>query len=163
MQVSNTKKPPIELISHFFSEVELKARAEALTDVLAQKEIGYTFRMDVQFSPIEGRSEYQITLTVWAEDCPGKVKAYDIKVQAVGFVQVDGAIPKDKQAETATILGSSLLYSAAREHLYALSLRGPYPAVYLPTTSFIPDDSKEEAESSPPASEKKAKRKSKDK
>lgn len=164
MEVSNTKKPPIELTSHFFSEVFLSANVKALSDILAKKEIGYHFKMDVSIgSPNAGRPEYQVTLTVEAEECEGLVKAYDARVQAVGFVLVEDSVPEDAREQTAAILGSSLLYSAAREHLYALSLRGPYPAIYLPTTSFIPDDSKEEAESPPPVSEKKAKRKSKDK
>lgn len=162
MEVSNTKKPPIELTSHFFSEVSLAADINALPSILAQKEVGYHFKMDVSIAPpTADREEYQVTLRIETEECEGLVKAYDARLQAVGFVLVDQSIPEEGREQTAAVLGSSLLYSAAREYLYTLSLRGPYPAIYLPTTSFIPDDSKKETESPPPASEKKAKRKSK--
>jgi preprotein translocase subunit SecB len=37
-----------------------------------------------------------------------------------------------------SILGPTLLLGSAREFIYNLTSRGPYPSVYLPTVSFLP-------------------------
>ncbi len=157
MEVSNTKKPPIELTSHFFTQVSLVADINALPSILAQKEVGYRFKMDVDIAPPNAdREDYQVTLRIETEECEGLVKAYDALIEVVGFVLVDQSIPEEGREQTAGVLGSSLLYGAAREYLYTLSLRGPYPAIYLPTTSFIPNERKEETEAPPSTEETKA-------
>ena len=38
--------------------------------------------------------------------------------------------------------GTSILYSAAREYLITVTSRGPWPALVLPTVSFMPPKEK---------------------
>jgi preprotein translocase subunit SecB len=156
MEASKTKPPPIEMTGHFFSEVELKADAKVFEDVAGQKPIGYQFRQDVRITPPQNEDEdFQVTLTIETEECEGFIKPYHARLQAIGFVKVKEDVKTEERHDIAAILGATLLYSAAREYLYSMTLRGPYPPIYLPTISFIPKDAETPKKPAPPKSRKK--------
>jgi preprotein translocase subunit SecB len=146
MEIRSVRKPPLAMTDHFFTEISVVANhAVPPPDAQDGKIFGYDFNLDVDVaeSPINDR-EYQVQLTIRADEQPGCLKGYDIKLVAVGFFVVDAGVEESRQKEIAGIIGSTLLYGAAREFLYTLTLRGPHPAVYLPTTSFIPDGASRE-------------------
>jgi len=143
MEIQGVRKPPLAMTDHFFTEVSVVANhAVPPPDAQEGKAFGYDFSLDVDVvaSPVK-QCEYQVQLTVVAGERPGCLKGYDIKLVVVGFFLVSEKAEEARQKEIAGIIGSTLLYGAAREFLYTLTMRGPHPAVYLPTTSFIPDGS----------------------
>jgi len=61
---------------------------------------------------------------------------YKIDIGIVGFFRIDKKIPENEMEELVAVGGSSILYSATRDFVLTLTSRGPWPAVFLPTTSF---------------------------
>ncbi|BFR49464.1 protein-export chaperone SecB [Nitratidesulfovibrio sp. HK-II] len=140
MEIKNTRKPPVEISAHFFTEVEVIADASAISDINARKPIGYEFKRDVELAPpIQGSEDFLVTLTVWTEEAEDMIKAYNVRVKVVGFIKVGNEVPEAERQGIAACIGASLLYSAAREYIYTLTQRGPYPPIYLPTVSFLPN------------------------
>jgi preprotein translocase subunit SecB len=78
--------------------------------------------------------ELRIELPTVADRRP----AYTFKVGAIGFFEVVETYPAEQREQLVMINGSSMLYSAARELLAAVSGRGPFPAIVLPSVSFQP-------------------------
>lgn len=67
---------------------------------------------------------------------------YTFKVSLVGYFHVDqNAIGNNEQSATILLYANApaLLYAAARELLATATARGPYPAVILPSVSFVDD------------------------
>lgn len=63
--------------------------------------------------------------------------AYKIDISVVGFFKVDKKFPESEMEELVKVGGSSILYSATRDFVLTITARGPWPAVFLPTTSFM--------------------------
>lgn len=139
MRVTDVLKPPIELRQHFFTEVKVKANTTLTPEMIKEGQYGYDIKLDLEVSKIPGdSSDYQVQLTITTEELPGHLKGYDVRISVVGFVTVDPSYDEKRQRDTVAILGPTLLYGSVREFLYAVTLRGPFPSIYLPTTSFIP-------------------------
>lgn len=147
MEVKNTKKPPVEMRDHFFTDVQVKADPSVAKDIKKGKEFGYTYKLDVECSKVpRTNSEYNVQLTIETAELSGCLKGYDVRLVVFGPVEVDKKVEKARREGLAAVLGATLLYSAAREFLYSITLRGPFPPIYLPTTSFIPDEKSVEEE-----------------
>ncbi|QLA17567.1 protein-export chaperone SecB [Desulfolutivibrio sulfoxidireducens] len=143
MEVQDTKKPPIELLNHFFSEISVLADPLAASKEENEAEFGYDYSLNTEIGQNpEDDSLYIVILTIKSKELDNYIKGYDIKLSIVGYFKVSQSYPQDKRSAMVSVLGPSLLYGAAREFLYSLTLRGPYPPIYLPTTSFIPENTK---------------------
>lgn len=141
MEVSSVRKPPLAMTDHFFAEINIVANhALSPQEVHDGKKFGYEFTLDVDVaaSPSVDR-EFQVQLTIQSNEKPDYLKGYDIKLVVVGFFLVAEGIEGERRQEIARVIGPTLLYGAARDFLYSLTMRGPHPGVYLPTTSFIPE------------------------
>jgi preprotein translocase subunit SecB len=67
---------------------------------------------------------------------------YSFKVSLVGYFHIDKAVgEKDERGANVLLYANApaLLYAAARELLATATARGPYPAVILPSVSFLDD------------------------
>lgn len=152
MSTVETRKPPIEMRHHFFPSIHLEADHKVADLVKDGSEVGYEYKIDLKVGDyMEEPGIYPLQLTVETCEMQGKIKGYDAKITAVGYVAIAPNTPEDKKMNLVTVNGGSLLYSATREYLYSLSLRGPFPPLYLPTISFRP---KEEEPAAPPAKAK---------
>jgi len=144
MEVQNTKKPPVELLDHFFTDVQVKADPATAKGLGKGKKFGYNYKRDLECSNIPQTDlKYQVQLTIETSELSDCLKGYDVRLVVFGVVQVDKKVDEKRRDGLAAVLGATLLYSAAREFLYAITLRGPFPPIYLPTTSFIPNISEE--------------------
>jgi len=89
---------------------------------------------------------------------------YTFRVSLVGYFHLDQNLVKDvvkddeMKAQVLMYAGApALLYASARELLATATARGPYPAVVLPTVSFMDDAeqlAKEDAQEPPPQKRK---------
>jgi preprotein translocase subunit SecB len=70
---------------------------------------------------------------------------YTFRVALVGFFHVDHSVVEKDEKQASVLLyanAPALLYAAARELLATTTARGPYPAVILPSVSFLDDAEK---------------------
>ena len=136
--------PPLQLKDHIFPKVVLVAQPEA-KDKIGQEGVkfGCGFNFDVKLlQATEDERAYQVQVQISSSEIKGAVFGYEIDVVIAGFFEVEKEFQRhntpEKVQEMDSILGPTLLLGAAREFIYNLTSRGPYPSVYLPTVSFLP-------------------------
>lgn len=87
---------------------------------------------------------------------------YSFRVSLVGYFHLDKSVAEKNKKEATILLyanAPALLYAAARELLATATARGPYPAVILPSVSFMDDAERlaeEDAREELPAQKRKA-------
>lgn len=134
-------KPPLTLNYHFFPRIQVVADSSISRTVKKASEFGYKFSTVTELRQSQDNPlEYQLQLTIHSDSAEGKIKGYDITLDVVGFIEADRDYPEEQRDGMISVVGASLLYGAARDFLYTITSRGPFPAVYLPTISFMPDD-----------------------
>jgi len=127
--------PPLELKRYFFPYVQVAADAEYEP---SENEIETNFEVKTSIEQDETNDIYQVVLEIITEpeDEESKIP-YTIHLITIGLFTVDEGFP-DKE-ELLRITGASMLYSAAREFLITVTSRGPWPPIFIPTFSFLPD------------------------
>jgi preprotein translocase subunit SecB len=78
---------------------------------------------------------------------------YSIKLKISGGFVIEESFYQRDKGWSAEINGSSILYGAAREYIFAATAHCPHGPFLLPTVSFLPSIKKDDAEavaSSPP-------------
>ena len=83
--------------------------------------------------PLSWRSE----ITVKSKDEKEGAYPYTFSVVYVGFFRVVKEFPSELAEQLARTNGPALLYSAAREALMYLTGRGRFPAILLPSITFL--------------------------
>lgn len=78
---------------------------------------------------------YTVMLTIVIEPDKNKDIPYYIYLEAFGTVIIDNDFGDNKES-VAVLNGASLLFSAAREFILAMTSRGPLPPLKLPTVTF---------------------------
>jgi len=63
--------------------------------------------------------------------------AYTFEFEVVGIVTVIDEYPEEKIDTLVKVNGPAILYAAIREMVANLTARGPFPAVALPTVTFL--------------------------
>lgn len=155
-----TRKPPIEMRHHFFPSVHIEADANVVEKKHKNSDFGYDFKVDLQVGELLPEGLYPIVLVLESCAMEGKLQGYSLKIMAVGYIALDPSVPEERKRNLVAVNGGSLLYSATREFIYSVTLRGPFPAIYLPTVSFVPKDEAAQVPP-PPASKPKKARKTK--
>lgn len=142
MNAKDTRVPPIEMTEHFFTKVNISAAKIDIESLDSGKPFGQNIKRSYKIGRIpESTHCYQVLLNIKSEEKENYILGYDLDVDIVGLFEVDNSIDDSSRRDSiAGVLGSTLLYSAARDFIYSLTLRGPWEAVYLPTVSFIPSE-----------------------
>lgn len=96
---------------------------------------------DLQVETILGPDEkdshhWQLTLKVNYRPGPDVNTPYYFSVEIVGLFQVSTQVTEDKVKWWIETNATAVLYSALREIVRAVTSRGPYPALLLPTGTF---------------------------
>jgi preprotein translocase subunit SecB len=148
--------PPLQLKDHIYPKIVVVANENVPLKGSNNNEFGYNFNYEVRAFKAKAKDlEYQVELRIVALEADGKNKGYDIELVIAGLFDVEETVDIDKRDELVAVMGPTLLYGAAREFLYGLTKRGPYPAVYLPTISFIGDKIPEDQQKEPASTKKK--------
>ena len=125
---------PLQLETHFFTRV----RVEACQDGSEPPGEGIvSCDVECRKHKKEGRKWLVRLAYKLDRDSAKGVPAYAVDVEIVGRFQVDAAFPADKVERMVRANGPAVLYGAVREMVCNLTARGPYPAVRLPTVTFI--------------------------
>jgi preprotein translocase subunit SecB len=81
--------------------------------------------------------KWRCELTVESKAEKGANHPYKFRVTYVGFFSVAETYPAERVEMMARTNTPALLYSAAREALLPLTGRGPFPAILLPSVTFL--------------------------
>jgi len=156
-------KIPLFLKYHFYPVISIVADAKVLQRLQNGEEATQELTRTVTFEQSkESPLDYQVTLHLKTVEVPGKLKTYDMELVVVGFFEVEKDYPEKDRESMVTAMGASMLYGGAREMLLMLTARGPFPPIYLPTTTFVlpPEDKGQPSTSvEPHTEEEKPKRK----
>lgn len=140
MKLAGMKTPPLRIEFYYFPEITVHTRQGVPTDQLNPESVGYEFDLEPGiFQSADDALCYKVDLRIRTKDVSGKINPYDLNVLVSGFFHLDEQVPTEKRDGTMLILGPNILYGAAREFLFQLTSRGPFPPLWLPTTSFVPD------------------------
>lgn len=90
---------------------------------------------DVEAKTADRRS-WQLKLRVGSNAPAEQNMPCTFLVEIIGFVQVAESVSEDHIERLATINGLALVFSAAREVVRAVTARGPFKSVLLPTVTF---------------------------
>lgn len=144
---------PLHLEGYYVRElfVELNAKFEKRSDFISWG--GYHYQPGSDFKPdacnfdVDGyaarnvkdpfRVRYRLVLSS-AKNSRRQVP-YNFRISLVGFFHIDKNYPADRASVLFYANAPGILYAAAREVLATAMARGPYPAIILPSASFLDD------------------------
>jgi len=134
----------LQLVRCYFSKIQIEASAEDKPHGPAG-----VFATQTELVPCEDQPlSWQVTLTVRLESkANSEPPPYIGEMKVVGIFQVDSGYAADNRAALVAANAPAVLFGMAREMLTNVTARGPYPAVCLPTVTFIDEVPKPE----PPA------------
>ncbi len=140
MKLDGMKKPPLQMEYYYYPEIKLVTRQGIPIDQVKPEQVGYEFDVEPQaYQSEDDQLCYKVDLRIRTRDLKGKTNPYELDLLVSGYFRLDEQIPAEKQGGIARVLGANILYGAAREFLFQLTSRGPFPSIWLPTTSFVPD------------------------
>lgn len=86
----------------------------------------------------DNQRQWRFELSIEAdEDSSEKDFPYTFEIILFGFFEVHESYPAEKAEMLARVNAPAVLYSAAREFLANITSRSPYPAILLPTVTFL--------------------------
>ena len=89
---------------------------------------------------LENKRKWQITLRTKFQPGPKVNAPYFFVFEIVGFFDVAPTYPMERVEMLVKVNGPSVLYGITREVVRDLTSRGPYPAIFLPSVSFMPSE-----------------------
>src|SRR5438552_880447 len=126
----------ISLTNYFVSELQFAANQTFDPDKTSCLEIEDLQVTHEATAKTENRRSWQLTLRVALNAPSERNLPYSFLVSVVGFVTVDQSVKDENVERFVNINGASLLFSAAREIVRAVTTRGPFKSILLPTVTF---------------------------
>jgi preprotein translocase subunit SecB len=141
MKSMSTLPPALDMERYFFSDVQIKANLGlSEEDINSGKAFNYDFSAKIDIlGNDDDKTVYMVKLSL-TNDNTTDSRAYDIHLTVAGVFRFPENAPEDKINKLLQVLAPSILYGAARDFLLTITSRGPYPAAYLPTISFVPEE-----------------------
>lgn len=144
---------PLRLEGYYIRElfIQLDPKLEETGDFTSWT--GYHFQPDKDFKPdgsefevdaytarhVKDSSKMRYRLILTSPKNSRRRVPYKFRISLVGFFQIDKDYPADRAGVLFHANAPAILYAAAREILATAMSRGPYPAIILPTVSFLDD------------------------
>lgn len=126
----------ISLTNYFVSELQFAANHgfnPAAPAALEVHDLQVAYEIT---SKSQDRRSWQLKLRVSLNAPAERNMPCNFVVEIIGFVQVAETVIEDHIERLARINGLSLVFSAAREVVRAVTARGPFKSVLLPTVTF---------------------------
>ena len=134
--------PPLQLENYFFKRLLVDAQLPDGEDE-PRFERSPPVTTEIELYPhVEDENRYQVRMVIERDDAQQSPGTYEVELEVYGFFSVSPDWPEEERESIVRVTGASILYGAAREHLLAVTSRGPWPALMLPTISFVPRDPK---------------------
>lgn len=130
---------PLQLEAYFLKELTF-----TITDQLesppkrAAKTDNVGIKVGADVGPRDDDAlKWRCELTVESVEEPESIPPYRFRITFVGFFHVVKGYPAERVELMARTNAPALLFSAAREALVPITSRGPYPAIVLPSVTFL--------------------------
>ncbi len=148
------KLRPLLLETHFFTKVLVEANPDYQPEEHDLDLGGIETAVELA-QHREDPCQWQVKLTISTPPAIAHSLPYQVDLQVMGFFKVDPEFDEERRPKLVQANGAAILYSSAREFLLMVTGRGPWPALYLPTTNFLkpsaPQEKTAEAEPEPAA------------
>ncbi|OPY14652.1 MAG: preprotein translocase subunit SecB [Syntrophus sp. PtaB.Bin138] len=157
-------QPKLQLSKYFFVNVFVVANINHRHDDKDKMVCNFKINSNLGVNK-DNENNFQLQLDITTDPEESANQSYDIAVSVVGYFEVAPDFGDKKKL--VAVNGASILYAAARDFILSITSRGPWPAVMIPTFSFLTakdhvEEKKEPEESqlsSPEPAEKKRKTK----
>jgi len=127
---------PLQLEMYYFTKVMMEADPCFQPKNDEDQHFGVTTHVELMQHREDPR-RWQVVLDISTEAPEGQSMPYKVDLQVVGFFTVAPEVEEARMPKLIHANGTAILYSSAREFLLTITGRGPWPAVYLPTTNFL--------------------------
>ena len=139
------KAAPIILTEYFVTDMHISANIK----FDPKQESPILFKdFQVEFGAThepKDRRAWQLNLKIQLQPAAEANVPYRVSLDMVGFVKVHPDVTDDFIERLVTTNGASMLFGAAREIIRDATARGPWPQLFIPSTSFYgPQDKKPE-------------------
>jgi|SRR5947209_11347498 len=154
------KPSPLAIEGYYVEElsVSLTPKYKKKQEYLAW--IGFHFQPESMYKPdpvtfdvfgdlAQNRDEHnrwRYEIQIKSHESKRKNFPYSFNVGLVGYFRVDEKLPENVKRIFINASAPAILYAAARELLATVTGRGPYPAIILPSVSFMDNVEKMAAE-----------------
>ena len=131
---------PLQLTEYFLTELSFSANSQ----FQAEKGTGlnpneFQVATEAQADKDKNRN-WKVVIKLQYQPPADANTPYRFSVEILGFFLVLNGYPEEKIERLVKVNGPSMLYGALREIVKAVTLRGPYGAIILPSPSFyIPE------------------------
>lgn len=126
----------ISLTNYFVSELQFTANQAFDSDKPSRLEIADLQLTRAATAKTEDRRNWELNLRVALNASPERNLPCSFVVSIVGFISVDSSVSDENVERFVNINGTSLVFSAAREIVRAVTSRGPFRSILLPTITF---------------------------
>jgi preprotein translocase subunit SecB len=127
---------PISLTNYFVSELQFQSnRTFDPKNPFEIKIEDIDVKKDAKPST-EDRRKWEVTLEVKLIERPERNLPCNLALEMLGLVEVDQSVKDENIERFVQINGVSLVFSAAREIVRAITSRGPNGSILLPTVTF---------------------------
>lgn len=137
------KQAPLQLIKYWVDDIEVHSNRSFDPQKAADLNFD-ALKVDVEVDSVPDSSDpksdslpWVIKLSIQQDMEDGFNIPYAFSLNIAGLVFVHPKFPEDKIENAVQVNGPSMLFGAAREILRAATGRGPFPAVLIPSTTFI--------------------------
>jgi len=125
---------PVTLEHYFFSDITVSANPSWRPDTGAKNGRPHA-SIATNCEQVSGEDNlFEVQLTITIEDTEDHPSQYNVKLVAIGVLRANKDL-HDKEKNMA-VTGASILYSASREFLLGIMLRGPWPPIMLHAMPF---------------------------
>jgi preprotein translocase subunit SecB len=130
------KAAQIELTNYFVSDLQFTANhcfdAQKPSNVTVED-----LQVTNQATPkADELRNWQITLRIALNVPADRNVPYSFLVEMIGFIHVADSVKEESIERLVRINGASMIFSAAREIVRAVTSRGPFQPLLLPTVTF---------------------------
>ncbi|MEQ8966185.1 MAG: hypothetical protein RID91_10195 [Azospirillaceae bacterium] len=133
---------PLSLETYYFDESWVKAVAGYRVADAPSNLLPAILCMPRVETHAEDPARIRVVIDLEVNSLDGVVVPYEVRLRLVGFFRIeDPDLHADAQAQLAHSAAVSILFSAARDHLYTLTAKGPNEPLLLPPVHIpAPDD-----------------------
>lgn len=133
------KASPLVLHDYYVAELTFSVNPEFASEQPTELCMD-DLAVEQRLTPIEKQDrQWQIALQIRQQVVPGKNTPYAFALVIVGLVEVVEGCPEEKRKSLVEINGASMMFGAAREIIRAITSRGPFQQILLPSVSFYPN------------------------
>jgi preprotein translocase subunit SecB len=148
------KLSPLQLEKYFLADLTFRANPEHEPSQPVQfQEEDWEVQFRVQSLSAEER-RWQVAITVKLHPRSEANSPYTFSLSLMGMIWAAPQLSSERLEPLVRTNGPSMLYGVAREMVRDLTARGPYPALSLPSVSFLNAETAPSVQSADPPSGK---------